>query len=88
MGVSCVNALAEKLYFTIWRDGKQYEQEYERGIPTTELKVVGETDKTGTCVRFYPDDTIFKETIRFSREVLAKRLQELAFLIRVFLSPS
>ena len=80
VGVSCVNALAEKLYLTIWRDGKQYEQEYAQGIPTTELKVVGETDKTGTCVRFYPDDTIFKETIRFSREVLAKRLQELAFL--------
>lgn len=80
VGVSCVNALAEKLYLTIWRDGKQYEQEYARGIPTTELTVVGETEKTGTCVRFYPDDTIFKETIRFSREVLAKRLQELAFL--------
>ena len=80
VGVSCVNALAEKLYLTIWRDGKQYEQEYERGIPTTELNVVGETEKTGTCVRFYPDSTIFKETIRFSREVLAKRLQELAFL--------
>ena len=80
VGVSCVNALAEKLFLTIWRDGKEYEQEYARGIPITELSVVGETEKTGTSVRFYPDNTIFKETTHFSREVLAKRLQELAFL--------
>ena len=63
--------LQKKLYLTIWRDGKQYEQEYARGFQQPNLTVVGETDKTGTCVRFYPDDTIFKETIRFSREVLA-----------------
>lgn len=80
VGVSCVNALAEKLYLTIWRQGKCHEQEYAKGIPTTELTVTGDTDKTGTCVRFFPDDSIFKETIDFSKEVLAKRLQELAFL--------
>jgi len=80
VGVSCVNALAEKLYLTIWREGRQHEQEYSRGIPVEPLKEVGETEKNGTCVRFFPDDTIFKETINFSRDVLAKRLQELAFL--------
>jgi DNA gyrase subunit B len=80
VGVSCVNALAEKLFLTIWRDGKEYHQEYARGIPITELSVVGETNKTGTSVRFYPDETIFKETRTFSRDILAKRLQELAFL--------
>ena len=80
VGVSCVNALAETLFLTIWRDGKQYEQKYSRGIPVTKLSVVGETEKKGTSVRFYPDDTIFKETTNFSRDILAKRLQELAFL--------
>ncbi len=80
VGVSCVNALAETLHLTIWRDGKQYEQEYSKGIPLKALQEVGETDKKGTSVRFYPDESIFKETINFSREILAKRLQELAFL--------
>ena len=80
VGVSCVNALSEWLQVTIWRSGKEYTQRYARGAKQHELKVVGDSDKRGTFVQFFPDDEIFQETIIFSKDVLARRLQELAFL--------
>lgn len=79
VGVSVVNALAEKLELEIHRERKVYQQTYERGKPTTELKMIGETDKTGTVVTFKPDTTIF-ETSEFSFDTLSQRLRELSFL--------
>ena len=80
VGVSCVNALSERLVVEIWRDGFHYTQAYTRGKPISDLKKLGETEQRGTRVHFYPDEDIFQETIIFSRDVLARRLQELAFL--------
>ncbi len=79
VGVSCVNALSIKLIAEVHRGGKIYRQEYSKGAPVTQVEVVGETDKTGTIVTFYPDDTIFivKE---YKYEILASRLRELSFL--------
>ncbi len=79
VGISVVNALSENLTVEIKRDSKIYFQEFERGLPKTELKVVGETDKTGTSITFLPDSDIFEE-VEFNYEILAKRLKELAFL--------
>ncbi|ADR17922.1 DNA topoisomerase (ATP-hydrolyzing) subunit B [Calditerrivibrio nitroreducens] len=79
VGVSVVNALSEYLEVTVKRDGKVYFQRYERGIPVTEFKEIGKTDKTGTKVRFKPDSEIF-ETTEFHFDSLAKRFRELAFL--------
>ncbi len=79
VGVSCVNALSTKLIATVHRDGKIYQQEFSIGKPVTELKVIGETDKTGTIITFKPDPTIF-ETTQFKYDILAARLRELAFL--------
>ena len=78
VGVSCVNALAKTLDLTIYRAGKVHTQQYAFGIPQNSLEVQGETEKTGTNVRFFPDETIFKETIKFSKDILERRLQELA----------
>ena len=80
VGVSCVNALSVKLIVTVYRDGKIYTQTYERGVPKGPVEVIGETDKHGTLVHFYPDKEIFQETTTFSFDVLASRLRELAFL--------
>lgn len=80
VGASVVNALSEKLEVTIFRNGEIYQQEYERGKPTTKLTAIGTTQKRGTLVRFYPDPEIFKETTKFSFETLSARLRELAFL--------
>ena len=80
VGVSCVNALSEWLQVLIWRDGKQYSQRYSRGKKLQELQLIGDTEQRGTCVQFFPDSEIFQETIIFSKDVLARRLQELAFL--------
>jgi len=80
VGVSCVNALSKKLLVTIFRDGNIYQQQYEKGIPITEVKTLGQTEERGTTVQFYPDETIFQETIIFEYDILAKRLRELAFL--------
>ena len=80
VGVSCVNALSERLMVEIWRDGFHYTQAYSRGKPISDLKKLGETDNRGTRVHFYPDEDIFQETTVFSRDILARRLQELAFL--------
>jgi DNA gyrase subunit B len=79
VGVSVVNALSEWLDVQVFRDGKIYQQRYQRGEPVTDLAVVGETDRTGTLVRFMPDPEIF-ETTDFESSVLMHRLRELAFL--------
>jgi DNA gyrase subunit B len=79
VGVSCVNALSTQLTATIHRDGKIYFQEYHIGKPVEPVKVIGETDKTGTIVHFKPDDSIFTET-KYSYDILTSRLRELAFL--------
>ncbi|MBU3822671.1 DNA topoisomerase (ATP-hydrolyzing) subunit B [Flavobacteriaceae bacterium XHP0103] len=82
VGVSCVNALSEHLKATVHRDGKIWEQEYERGKSLYPVKQIGETDKRGTIVTFKPDPTIFTQTLEYSYDTLASRLRELAFLNR------
>ena len=79
VGVSCVNALSDHLQATVYRDGKIHTQEYEKGIPITEVKEIGKTDKTGTEVTFKPDTTIFQETI-YHYDILSARIRELSFL--------
>ncbi len=79
VGVSCVNALSSHLTVRVFRDGKIFMQEYEIGKPLYEVKVVGETDKTGTEVSFQPDGTIFK-SLEYKYDTLAARLRELSFL--------
>ncbi len=79
VGASVVNALSKWLVVEVYRDGKVYRQEYEKGKPVEPLKVVGETVKTGTKVTFKPDDEIF-ETVNFRYDTIAKRVRELAFL--------
>ena len=79
VGVSCVNFLSESLRLEIWRDGKTYEQEYERGIPVTKLEQTGKTRKRGTKITFKPDAEIF-DVSEFSFDKLSERLREKAFL--------
>lgn len=80
VGVSCVNALSNHLKATVHRDGKIWEQEYERGKSLYPVKSVGETDERGTIVTFTPDDSIFTQTTEYSYETLANRMRELSFL--------
>jgi DNA gyrase subunit B len=81
VGVSCVNALSKKLYVTVNREGKTFEQEYNIGIPQYTVREIGKSDKTGTTVHFWPDDTIFITTT-YNKEILEGRLRELAYLNR------
>jgi len=80
VGVSVVNALSNHMKSTVFRDGKIYEQEYERGKAIYPVKQIGETEKRGTRQTFYPDDTIFTQTTEFSYDTLSARMRELSFL--------
>jgi DNA gyrase subunit B len=81
VGVSVVNALSRKLHMTIYRDGNIYEQWFEKGIPVTKLEVTGSSPrKTGTKIEFWPDETIFTESVEFKQDILTKRFKELAYL--------
>src|ERR1700692_4549698 len=79
VGVSVVNALSDWLELEIWRDGEVWEQTYNEGKPKAKLKSTGKTRKTGTKITFHPDPTIF-ENHKYSYDILAQRLRELAFL--------
>jgi DNA gyrase subunit B len=83
VGVSVVNALSERLVAEVRRDGKVYRQEFARGVPTTDVEVVGKADKgdTGTTISFFPDAEIFDE-LEFSSQTLVQRFRETSFLTR------
>ncbi len=81
VGVSCVNALSIKLTATIYREGKIWFQEYSKGAPLADVRIIGETDRTGTTIEFKPDDSIFYVT-EYKYDILAARLRELAYLNR------
>src|SRR3954453_325982 len=81
VGVSVVNALSEWLHLTVWRDGHEYTQSYERGTPITELTKGAAADRSGTQIAFLPDLEIF-ETIEYDRTVLEQRFREMAFLTK------
>ncbi|MBY6037566.1 DNA topoisomerase (ATP-hydrolyzing) subunit B [Fictibacillus nanhaiensis] len=82
VGASVVNALSTSLEVTVSRDGKLHYQKYERGVPTADLKVIGETDKTGTRTHFKPDPEIFTESLEYDFPTLSNRIRELAYLNR------
>ena len=79
VGVSCVNALSTKMLSQVFRNGKIYQQEYEKGKPLYSVKVVGETDQQGTRQQFWPDPTRFTTTT-YKYDIIAKRMRELAYL--------
>jgi DNA gyrase subunit B len=80
VGVSVVNALSTKVIVEVKRDGHVYQQEYHRGTPQYDVRVIGDTTETGTKTRFYPDPEIFTETTIFDFNTLLTRIRELAFL--------
>ncbi|WP_257657757.1 DNA topoisomerase (ATP-hydrolyzing) subunit B [Parapedobacter lycopersici] len=80
VGVSCVNALSTLLIAEVYREGKIFKQEYERGKPMYDVKTIGESERTGTKVTFHPDPEIFSLTTVYNYDTLATRLRELAFL--------
>jgi DNA gyrase subunit B len=80
VGVSVVNALSSDLHMTIWREGQVYEQNFKKGIPQAALEATGTCRKSGTKIEFFPDASIFTDTIIFDYEYLAKRFKELAYL--------
>ncbi len=79
VGVSCVNALSTKFQVTVNREGKIFEQEYAKGVPQYPVREIGESNRTGTEIRFWPDGSIFIVT-EYNREILEGRLRELSFL--------
>jgi DNA gyrase subunit B len=79
VGVSCVNALSTTLHVTVHREGKIFEQEYKIGVPQYPVREIGTSDITGTHVRFWPDHTIFQETV-YKKDILEGRLRELSYL--------
>lgn len=88
VGVSCVNALSTTLQVTVNRDGKSFEQEYERGVPKYAVREVGKSNTTGTKVHFWPDTTIFTALV-YNKDILEGRLRELSYLnkrIRIVLN--
>lgn len=80
VGSSVVNALSSQLEVYVHLNNKIYHQAYKRGIPQFDLKVIGETDYTGTAIRFKADEEIFTETVEYEYDILQKRIRELAFL--------
>ncbi|KZS41237.1 DNA topoisomerase IV subunit B [Aquimarina aggregata] len=80
VGVSCVNALSDHLHAIVHKDGKVWEQEYERGKPVYPVKSTGDTDFNGTIVTFKPDASIFTQTLEYNYDTLASRMRELAYL--------
>lgn len=81
VGVSCVNALSSKLHVTVCREGKIFEQEYRIGVPQYPVRTIGETEKRGTTVHFWPDTSIFTVQV-YKKDILEGRLSELAYLNR------
>ncbi|HEY0679975.1 MAG TPA: DNA topoisomerase (ATP-hydrolyzing) subunit B [Chitinophagaceae bacterium] len=79
VGVSCVNALSSRLHVTVEREGRMFEQEYNIGIPQYPVRDIGESNSSGTTVRFWPDSSIFTVTV-FKKDILEGRLRELSFL--------
>ncbi|ADE81095.1 DNA gyrase subunit B [Xylanibacter ruminicola] len=79
VGVSCVNALSTHMMSQVFRNGHIYQQEYEKGKPLYDVKIVGDTDKTGTRQQFWPDGSIFTTT-EYKYDIIAKRMRELAYL--------
>ena len=79
VGVSCVNALSTHMLSQVYRNGHVYQQEYEKGKPLYDVKIVGDTDLTGTRQQFWPDPTIFTTT-EYKYDIIAKRMRELAYL--------
>ena len=82
VGASVVNALSSELEVYVYRDGHIHYQKYERGIPAEDIKIIGESEETGTTIHFKPDTEIFTETDVYEYELLATRVRELAFLNR------
>ena len=81
VGSSVVNALSKNLHVKVYNNGEIHEQDYERGVPQGDLKVTGKTDKTGTEITFYPDDTIF-EAVGFDYDAILDRLRHAAYLTK------
>ncbi|HSW79150.1 MAG TPA: DNA topoisomerase (ATP-hydrolyzing) subunit B [Candidatus Saccharimonadales bacterium] len=81
VGVSVVNALSTRLIVIVHQNGKTFKQEYERGVPKSKLQAVGTSDKSGTEITFYPDDTIF-ETVNFNYDTILDRLRHQAYLTK------
>ncbi|MFZ0565290.1 MAG: DNA topoisomerase (ATP-hydrolyzing) subunit B [Chlamydiales bacterium] len=81
VGVSCVNALSKQFHVVVFKEGKIYEMQFERGKPSLPLTMKGETEKRGTSITFWPDAKIFS-TLSFDANILSRRLRELAFLNR------
>ena len=79
MGVSCVNALSSHLHVRVFREGKIFEQEYSCGKPLYDVRVIGDSDKTGTETTFLPDNTIFQVS-EYNYETLENRVRELSYL--------